>query len=340
MAIDCDLGPPLHIPHLSKPYDDQKLMENFQSIQRWADRLHVECAGCDCSPTGDWTITPDTFTTGATSSIYEFDSDFEMVSLSVEGETVAAAGYVHFGIFKNGVEAYLATLPTTAGPWSETFSPNISFVAGDQVFFVFSAGLDPEDSIAFTSWQANGKWPGLSDPGDPIGSGFEYTMDALARNAAIGGGIDLDTQSDSGPGSDSPIAAEDRPVFGITTAWTPGTSQAYLYLTGQTTNGGVTSGTYELTELILTVEKTGPTPMDIVINGNGMNGGATSSTHTISATTNIVVPIGTDAIWPQIWLPEFAAAYDPPDSFATLTTFTAGLSPDHADEVVTWTGGG
>ena len=110
MAIDCSVGPPLHIPHISKPYDDQKLMENFQAIQRWADRLRVLCEGCDCE---DWTLTiGDSAGSSNFSEEYPIDIDTSLSQISVTAD-LSGATTADLSIRLDGVEVLSIALDLT-----------------------------------------------------------------------------------------------------------------------------------------------------------------------------------------------------------------------------------
>lgn len=347
MAIDCDIEPQLHIPHISVPYNDQKLMENFQAIQRWADRLHINCEGCDCE-TGDWTITPDAprSETGITSS-YIFDGDYSLLTVHVAGEVTS--GTANFSVYKNGS-------PIVTEPLSGTFDNDITvdatFTSGDEIYFAWDLLLN-ESTLLFDGYHQTGHHP-IAEL-DPIGSTENYLIHVNLLDNDIGPGNDLGEDEKIGFGTDTTF--DDDPYgYALDVGWSgSGTPEAWAYTRGGTTNFLAHDWRLEAAEFRYTITGEGPVNVTLGFNPDGTsfggfnnqvivvtNPGGGTDTGVVSYDFEGVYPVFTTTMeQPFDSVPVFQAIFEAEPPAGTLTSFTANLSPDKADEVVTWlTGGG
>lgn len=345
MAIVCAPSPPLHIPHQSSPYNDQKLMENFQAIQRWADRLTITCTGCDCDDLGVWNITPDNITEiGATTTSYTFDIDATLGEITVEGIATEAPP-MNFIVNRNGSAISTHVLPDNGGAFTETYTINQLYNSGDDITFTFEV-IPSEASAQITMLEAVGFIP-WTIPG-AIGSGNEYIVDLITENGPdVSTTLDTDQASPSGTDADLSLPADAIP-WTVTTSFA-GTGLVYGYIGWGTSSGP--SRDAKLTEIHVALDYTGD-GSDLVwvtteIEAPGGGGFTILSTDAISADQTLTIPANvvytmSNPVGPtDRAIIRVTTAATSPNQVTTISDFTAGFGPDaHADEVVSWGGGG
>lgn len=345
MAIDCTLEPQLHIPHISQPYNDQKLMENFQAIQRWADRLTIHCEGCDCDDFGVWVITPENTTeTNASTSSYFFDVDATLGDITVEGIATNAPP-MNFIVNKNGTPISTHALPDNGGSFSVTYTVNTAFLTGDEINFTFEI-IPSEASAQVTSLEAVGFIPWTIPTA--IGSGNEYSVDLITEDGPdVSTTLDTDHAAPPGTDTDLTLPADALP-WTVTTSFS-GVGVAYGYIGWGTSSGPARDA--NMTEIHVGVAYTGD-GVDVAwvtteIEPPGGGGFTVLSIDAISADQILVIPANVVYTMSNPAGPADRAiirvttATAAPDQVTTISSFNAGFGPDpHLDEVVAWGGGG
>lgn len=256
MAIDCDIEPQLHIPHISQPYDDQKLMENFQAIQRWADRLHINCEGCDCEPEEGWTLTlGDNDSTYLDSYEYTFDTDATFSDLRLIGELTDLTSAT-VALLVNGVEEYSTVVE---GSFDVTVDPGFTVAPGDTFKYVVTPFTDyAANYFSITHIQATGYVPSAGSGG---GTDYDLHCDINADGVTL--------QSDqpatvSGP--DTPLPESFLFDFDFGTPVDITFDDPAPPLTVHLHQDGNTAiGTFDLGGLSISGTQTGPLPLRLSV---------------------------------------------------------------------------
>lgn len=334
MAINCNVGPPLHIPHISKPYDDQNLMENFQAIQRWADRLGIQCEGCDCGGTGEWVITAGEWvgpTGNTTDPPFNFDIGSELLSAQIVGEASDSPGLI-FTIYKNGTPIH-EELISSDGPFDITFDVNENYEIGDEITYSINASLA---TLSFTGLDISGVIPGMD--GDPIGIGNDYKIGLFTQTLGL---VPLADHELTFDGFDVPISPpEDSYPYLTSTSWSSSSGVEGSIFVG-TSSGGSMDAT--LNSATFYFDDPGA-PSVVLISIDSGGGFVFQSSHSIApGQTSLSIPLLDDTTSGSYVVPNWSiraeVGFDPDMTF-TLTSATSQMTQPHSDEVLLWPGGG